>query len=1030
MDWTNEQLLAINEENKNIIVSAGAGSGKTAVLTERVIRKLKSGVDINNLLILTFTNKAALEMKDRIRTSISKDENLKKQLDLIDSSYITTFDSFSLSIVKKYSYLLGISKNITIADQSTIYLKTKEIIDEIFNKLYKEKNESFLNLLNSFTIKNDNDIKKYILNINSALDLKYDKINYLNNYIKNYFNDSYLELLIKDYVQLLKRKIQELRTLLDEISYCTDVDYFSILNESFLPLINSETYTDIKNNLEFKIPSLPRGSEDDAKNIKEEIKKTKEKLVELTRFENENELKSTYLSTTENVKIIIEIIKELDKKLTSFKNENGIYEFVDISKMGITILKNNIAVSNEIKKMFKEIMIDEYQDTSDLQEEFISLIANNNVYMVGDIKQSIYRFRNANPFLFKEKYDNYSVNKGGFKIDLTNNFRSREEVVNNINLIFSLLMSDNLGGANYKKEHQMIYGNMDYINKGKLDKDSNIEIYNYEYDKDLHYSKEEIEIFFIAQDIKNKINNKYQVFDKKEKKLRNVRYSDFTILLDKSSFFDLYKNIFEYFKIPLTKYTTTNIIEEDEILLIKNIIKLILCNKEKKYDVEFNYNYVSIARSYLFEISDDVIFYNITSKKYEEKIMSIVNKLTDKISILSVNEIIYEIIKGFDFYSKIILVGDVRNRINRLTSIISIFNNLSLIDYTIDDVYIYLNELVNDNYRLDIKELDAVSDSVKIMTIHGSKGLEFPICYFASFHSKFNIMDLYDRFMYYNKYGIITPYYKDGIGELFVKELIKDDYLKEEISEKIRLFYVALTRAREKMIIVTSFDTKKVTTLEKSNNFLDMLSYVKNDLNKYVYNIDLNKLNLTKDYDLITEDNFSNNISKTCEKIEIKEINIDNNLISKKKISKESKKLLDKETKEAMKFGTIIHNILELIDFRNCNVEELDIEEKYKSKIRYFISQIDIDKVINIYKEYEFAYEENKINYHGIIDLILEYNDKIRIIDYKLKNIDDESYINQLISYKNYVSKKTNKKIEMFLFSISSMIFKEIKEKM
>jgi ATP-dependent helicase/nuclease subunit A len=236
LNWTNEQLLAINEDNKNIIVSAGAGSGKTAVLTERVIRKLKNGVNINNLLILTFTNKAAQEMKDRIRSAISKDDSLKYQLDLIDSSYITTFDSFSLSIVKKYSYLLNISNNVKIADSSTLFLETKKIIDNIFDDLYKEKNIDFLNLIDSFTIKNDNDIKKYILNINKSLDLKYDKIEYLDNYINDMYSDDKVNSLITEYVCLLKRKIKDIEKLLDEISYCTDVDYFSILNQSFLPL--------------------------------------------------------------------------------------------------------------------------------------------------------------------------------------------------------------------------------------------------------------------------------------------------------------------------------------------------------------------------------------------------------------------------------------------------------------------------------------------------------------------------------------------------------------------------------------------------------------------------------------------------------------------------------------------------------------------------------------------------------------------------------------------------------------------------
>ena len=245
------------------------------------------------------------------------------------------------------------------------------------------------------------------------------------------------------------------------------------------------------------MPSLPRGSSDDAKKIKEEITKLRDKIKDLTRFNDEDELKRTYLSTLNYSKIIIEILEELDSEIMSFKNKNNIYEFIDISKMGITLLKNNPSVLEELKNSFNEIMIDEYQDTSDLQEEFISLIANNNVYMVGDIKQSIYRFRNANPYLFKEKYDNYSKSLGGIKIDLTNNFRSREEVVNNVNLIFSSLMSDNLGGADYKKEHQMIYGNYDYKTNGKLETDSNLEIHNYQYDKDLNYSKEEIEIFFM-----------------------------------------------------------------------------------------------------------------------------------------------------------------------------------------------------------------------------------------------------------------------------------------------------------------------------------------------------------------------------------------------------------------------------------------------------------------------------------------------------------------------------------------------------
>ena len=574
--WTEEQQLAIDKENTNIIVSAGAGSGKTAVLTARVIRKLKDNISINQLLILTFTKKAAHEMKERIRLEILKDDSLKKELNYIDSSYITTFDSFALSMVKKYSYLLNINKNIKIADSSIIYLKKKKILDDIFDNFYKENNSLFLKLVADFTIKDDNDLKKYILDINDKLDLKYDKISYLNRYIDNYYSDLNINSLIDEYNKLLINKIKKIDLLLTEFSNFVETDYYLEVQNNFLILLQSTNYDDIKKNVVVKIPNLPKNSSKEAKDLKKEITEMLTRISELVRFSDSLKLKECLLSTKDYVSIIIDIIKKLDLEINKFKNTNFIYEFNDVSKMAIDILKNNNEVLLELKNSFKEIMIDEYQDTSDLQEEFISLIENNNVYMVGDIKQSIYRFRNANPYLFKNKYDMYSKNLQGFKIDLTKNFRSRMEVIDNINLLFSLIMNDDLGGADYKKTHRMIFGNNIYFEKGKTEQNNNIEIFDYEYDFSLGYTKEEIEIFFIATDIKNKINNKYKIFDKNDNVLRDAKYSDFVILLDRSTNFDLYKKIFEYMSIPMTKYTATNITNEIEILLIKNILKLIL----------------------------------------------------------------------------------------------------------------------------------------------------------------------------------------------------------------------------------------------------------------------------------------------------------------------------------------------------------------------------------------------------------------------------------------------------------------------
>ena len=208
MAWTPEQQKAIDLEGSNIIVSAGAGSGKTAVLSERVIRKLKSGVDVNRLLILTFTKEAAKEMKERIRKKIKK-EGLTKQLDLLDSAYITTFDSYAYSIVKKYHYELNISKDISIIDSSIINMLKHDYIDIIFDNLYESHNEKFEKLISDFCFKDDKEIKQSIIKISNNLDLLIDKETFLDNYIDKHYNNDYLNSLVKEYNDVLISRIQK-----------------------------------------------------------------------------------------------------------------------------------------------------------------------------------------------------------------------------------------------------------------------------------------------------------------------------------------------------------------------------------------------------------------------------------------------------------------------------------------------------------------------------------------------------------------------------------------------------------------------------------------------------------------------------------------------------------------------------------------------------------------------------------------------------------------------------------------------------
>ena len=1019
-NWTKEQLEAIQKDKSNIIVSAGAGSGKTAVLSERVIRKIKDGVHINELLILTFTNNAAKEMKERIRKRL-KEEGLTEELKLIDSAYITTFDSYALSILRRYHYKLNVSKDLKIVDSDLIDYKKEEYLDEIFEEYYESNNELFLKLINDFCEKDDKDIRKYILNISSKLDLIID----LDDYLDNYFNNINMDNVIDDYNKLLLSRIENIKLLQYELSFYTDEKFNTNLNEVLSSLINSKEYSDIKSNLEIKFPTL-RNAEDIAKSYWDVLKKEVTSLKELTTYKDIDEIKNIILSTKDYIVLIIDIIKKLNNKLNSFKYKNDLYEFNDIAKLSIKVLKDNEDIRNEIRDSLNEIMIDEYQDTSDIQEEFVSLISNNNVYMVGDVKQSIYRFRNANPYIFKTKYDEYSNNNGGIKIDLNKNFRSREETLNNINSLFNLVMDSNIGGANYRLSHQMIPGNEAYNKEGKTSQNNNFEIYNYDFDKEKGFTREETEIFIIANDIKDKIDNKYKIYDKESKSLRDCTYSDFVILLDRSKDFDLYKKIFEYKNIPLSINKEEKVNDEIILMVLKNLLISLVKISNNELDDDFIHAFVSILRSFVFEYTDEEIFELYLNNSFKED--KVFKELKDiNINSNTTKEIINILLDKFNIIDKLIKIGDINNNLIIIEYLLNYLDTKEEIGLSIEDISLYLDDILEKKYEIKFSSNKESSNSVRIMTIHKSKGLEYNICYYAGLYKEFNIGDIKDNFLFDKKYGIVTPYYKDGVGETIYKSLIKENYLKEEISEKIRLFYVALTRAKEKMILLCDLNGEETKNKNDSGviedivrlryrSFSDIIMSIQDELSEYVTNI--NDINMSSDYKLIKNYNFKDYIKSNDIKLDIYELEKDNEVLENKSYSKKSNELITLEEKDNMEYGTKVHSIFEMLDFNNPNLDNID--NNIKDKINNFLESDLLKNIKNgkVYKEYEFIYEKDNVISHGIIDLMIEYSDYIDIIDYKLKNIEDENYINQLKGYKEFIESKTNKKVNLYLYSI------------
>ena len=1032
MAWTKDQQRAIDLEGKNIIVSAGAGSGKTAVLTARVQRKLMSGIHVNQLLVLTFTNAAAAEMKERIRNTINKTSGLEEEANLIDGAYITTFDSFSLAMVKKYHTRLNVTNNIKISDEVVIDMKKRKILDEIFDNNYLSPKQGFMKLINDFCLKDDKELKKYILNAYKKIELKYDKEKYLEDYFSLEMTNEKIESFINEYLVLIKNKQKIMRDLIEKLNDYFDGDFICKVEDSLRGLIKAETYEDFRKGCDYKPVTVPKGSDDEGKKIKSKVFEVAKEIKSLCDYQNIEEIRDEILSTRESVEVIIGILKEFDKKLEAWKKEEEVYNFTDIARMAIKVVDENEDIREELINSFNEILVDEYQDTSDTQEKFISLISKNNVYMVGDIKQSIYRFRNANPYIFKNKYDTYRDTDLGIKIDLLNNFRSRREVLANINLLFDLFMDDEIGGADYRASHRMVFGNNTYIEEGFTEQNYDLDVITYDKNNLGNITKDEEEAFIIGNDIIKKVEEKFQVFDKDEKILRDIEYKDFVILLDKSKNFELYKKVFEYLHIPMAILKDESLKKDEDVLVLKNLLRLLICIKEKKYDTEFKYTFTSVSRSFLYKISDEEIYnYFVNNNFMEADLYKKCLSVIEKIDYMSGSSFFNYVLDEFNYEEKLITVGNVKAFRVRCEYFYNLIKEYEETGKTIYDFVEYLNGIFENDYDLKFNVNSGNSNSCKIMTIHKSKGLEFPICYFAGFSGKFNTMELKEKIIYDNKYGLILPMVNDSYKETILKRLLKVNTKREEISEKIRLLYVAVTRAKEKMIIVMpeeeeDVEVKEIVPLyerEKYNSFLAIMKSIYSSLIPYIVKSEVIG---TRDYlNNIKKDN--NNLKLTEDSLVVDELNIATENLEEVHYSKDSLHLITKEEQNLMDFGTRVHEVLEQMDFNDLSTLN-GVNEKIATKIKAFLeSDLMRDKLkLKMYKEYEFIYKVDSTISHGIIDLLIEDTNKMIIVDYKLKNIDDINYDKQLNGYRKFIEEKSGKKVYCYLYSILDEVYREV----
>ena len=874
--WTKEQLQAIKEKGSNILVAAAAGSGKTAVLVERIIEKIiNDRIDIDRLLVVTFTNAAAAEMRERVLEAIyqkldetPENEHLQKQITLLNKASICTIDSFCLDVVRNYFYeLKNISPNFRIADTTEIELLKQEVLEDMFEEKYENQDEDFADLINTYTsYRDDTPLKDLILKIYTYIQSNPFPNEWLHEKIEMYhIHQLKQDFSYSPYGKILLKEVEE--EMVDDISILKEVGK-SLKKEEELEKFTGTIYDDIskleilKGNLDnwdkaYEIYSnlvfatWPRQKieseiKDRAKEIRDDVKKKfSNKLSKIFIYpskEANQDIQDMHQILVKLENIVLEFGEEFYKR----KRNKNIVDFNDIEHFALEVLLENkngqvqpTEVAKKYQEKFTEIAIDEYQDSNMVQEYILTAISKeNNIFMVGDVKQSIYKFRQAMPDLFLSKYKTYKLKeekeiKDNLKIQLFKNFRSRKNVLDFTNLIFQDIMSESLGeidyneteylnlGANYEEAGQPLETEINVIDLKEQEEQSENDVDSDENSEEERIEDIQVEAKFVANKIKKLVEEKFQVFDKKMKGFRDITYKDIVVLLRSTK---VNAPIFEEeminLNIPVFSESSQEYLDSIEIQTIMSLLKII---DNPIQDIPL----VTVLRSHIGNFTDDELVEIRLADKYDnfyqamQKSKINVNKqLREKIDhffanlemwrrdkeYLALDEFIWKLYTDTKYYTYVGLMpnGDVRQ-----ANLKMLFERAKQYETaSFKGLYNFINfieKLHLGSGDLGAAKLIGENDNVvRIMSIHKSKGLEFPVVFLSATGKQFNLMDLNQNILLHQELGIGVKYidYERQVQyDTLTKEAIRNKILTETLSEEMRILYVALTRAKEKLYI-------------------------------------------------------------------------------------------------------------------------------------------------------------------------------------------------------------------------------------
>lgn len=1076
VNWTEDQKRAIDTRGGKIIVSAAAGSGKTAVLSERVINYILNGGDINRLLIVTFTKLAASEMKERIKAnidiSLNKDpsnEHLLRQSLLVENAKIMTMDAFYNMLIKENFAILKIKPDFKVIDEIEHNIIKDNIVKTVINNDLAHDDTILIKLLDNFSdYKNGTTIEQLVISFNEFINKMpfpeqwlesfrsvYNTVDFNNSVWSNLLYDD-LFLNIDSYSKLYNEAIDEIGQ--DDLLYeklfpflTNEVSSISLLSESIV-LKNMININSIIKSFTFeRFPTIKDTGDNPLclriKVLRDNLKKLIKNYQDNIDYLDEDKFLSDLLKQKELIDGLILITNKYRHELKTVMTKDNILSFDDVPHLVLDLLIKNYDYTTKkyektdyattLAQDYDEILIDEFQDTNMVQNLIFASLSNDNknLFIVGDVKQSIYGFRSARPDLLTNEKNNANSDSFPMLITLGQNFRSRKEVLGFCNYLFSKIMTSEFG--------EVLYDDSEQLNLGAEYQESLIttpELYlltnNSEVENEDDLSKVEKEAIFVAKKIKDLINSNYQVYDNKNRVFRDIKLSDIAILLRSvSNRGEIFRNALINEGIGVYTENSPVYFDNYEIKLVISFLQVI----NNPYD---DVAIIALLRSPLFAFTPDELLdirsvnnydyiYNNMLKLNNSKIVSFLKKL-DNYSSLSNQLLLYELINYLYNDTKFIaIISHMTNGKERVKNLLEMINHAKkFIDsdnYSLYDFINYLEKLIENKSSLMGTNPVSEKDNVLITTIHKSKGLEFPIVFLPSLDKKFNFQDLTQDILMDNDYylGFKTRDYDNyTINSNLVLELLKKVKLKKQLSEELRVLYVALTRAKEKLIMsanVNKLDKKcmdinsllgnaekiGIGYLMNSKSYLDWLLAVSlksrcgkdlrdtanvetklyNDEIRYEIKI-IDNTSLSSDFNIKQDDNYSINFDEIKEILDYDYPNQEVKYKTYTSVSELKKNNLNYlkpkfiDDGKQMKVGIIYHKIMEHLNFINYDIDNINIAIKELISNNFITKEelelISIHKITNffmsdLYKNYIVNgdnHHEYSINFNLPLNLI------------------------------------------------------------